>query len=112
METLLFALLLVFLKIRYECARWRGAETRLVSLMHRCSAGCPFLCVAPWFGLGSTTLFTALWVQLYHRRRTSLARVNISLGLFLEVQKGKIHLEISELTQNQEEIKKKLWKNH
>lgn len=51
-------------------------------------------------------------VQLYHRRRTSLAHVNISLGLFLEVQKDKIPLEITELTQNNEEESEELWKNH
>ena len=51
-------------------------------------------------------------VQLYHRRRTSLARVNISLGLFLDVQKGKILLEITELTQNNEEESEELWRNH
>lgn len=47
-----------------------------------------------------------------HRRRTSLACVNISLGLFLEAQKDKIPLEITELTQNNDEESEELWKNH
>lgn len=66
MEALLFALMLVFLKIGYECARRRGAETRLVVQLGVFDA--PLfrwppspLRVASRFGIGSTTLFTALW---------------------------------------------------
>lgn len=66
METLLFALMLVFLKIEYECERRREAETRLVvqlgdfDALLLCWLPSP-LSVAPRFGLGSPTLFTALW---------------------------------------------------
>lgn len=66
MEALLFALMLVFLKIGYESEMWRGAETRLVVQLGVFDA--PLfhwppspLYVAPWFGLGTMTLFTALW---------------------------------------------------
>lgn len=66
MEALLFALMLVFLKIGYECERQRRAETRPVvqlgvfdSPLFRWPPS-P-LRAAPRFGLGSTTLFAALW---------------------------------------------------
>lgn len=58
--------MLVFLKIGIEYERRRGVETRLVVQLGVFDA--PLfrwtpspLCVALRFGLGSTTLFTALW---------------------------------------------------
>lgn len=65
MEALLFALMLVLLKIGYECERRRGAKTRLVVQLDVFDAPLfrwppSLFCVTPWFGLGSTTLFTAL----------------------------------------------------
>jgi len=66
MEALLFALMLVFLKIGSECERPRGAETRPV--VQRGVFDAPLfrwppspLRVASRFGFGSTALFTALW---------------------------------------------------
>lgn len=94
MEAFLLAIMLVFLKIGYKCERWRGVETGLVVhvgafdvLLFRWP--CSLLCspvVLPWL---HNPLHSPL-VQLYHRKHTSLARVNISLRLFLEVQEDKI----------------------
>ncbi len=60
METLLFALMLVFLKIGFECERWRGAKAGVFDAPLFRWLPSP-LCVALRFGLGSMTLFTAPW---------------------------------------------------
>lgn len=61
--------------------------------MHRCSAGRPSALFAQSRGclaFGSATLLPSRPGQHSHRKFTSLAHVNISLGLFLEVQESKI----------------------
>lgn len=65
MEVLLFALMLLFLKISSECKRWRDEQTRPVVQVDVFDAPLfrwlpSFHCVASRFGFGSTTLFTAL----------------------------------------------------
>lgn len=73
------------------CEEQTKLVVHLVSLMLCCSTGRPLFPVYPC-GLapGSTTPLHSPLAQCCHHRCTSLARVNIGLGLFLEVQEDKI----------------------
>lgn len=99
--------MLVFLEIGDECA----AKTRQVLQLGVFDAPLfrwpplSSLCTVPRLPcLGSATLLPSRPVQLSHRKLTSLAHVNISLGLFLEVQEGKIvFLRLQSQAENNED---------
>lgn len=78
-----------------------------VSLMRRCSAGRPSPLFAQSRGcpaLAPRPSYPAVRSNSPHRKLTSLAHVNISLGLFLEVQEGKIvFLRLQSQAENNED---------